>query len=89
MKRKLKIPPKFSSEAAERTFWASYDSTQYADWSAAKRVRLAKLKLSTKTISIRLPKYLLDSIRQIANSRDVPYQSLIKLWLQEHATERR
>jgi predicted DNA binding CopG/RHH family protein len=50
---------------------------------------LAKLKPSTETISLRLPKYLLDSIRQIANSRDVPYQSLIKIWLQEHAVERR
>lgn len=89
MKSKLKIPPKFTSEATERAFWASHDSTQYVDWSAAKRVQLAKLKPSTETISLRLPKYLLDSIRQIANSRDVPYQSLIKIWLQEHAVERR
>lgn len=89
MKSKLKTPPKFTSEAAERAFWASHDSTEYVDWSVAKRVRLAKLKPSTETISLRLPKYLLDSIRQIANSRDVPYQSLIKIWLQEHAVERR
>ena len=89
MKHKLKTLPKFRSEAAERTFWASHDSTEYVDWSAAKRMRLARLKPSTETISLRLPKYLLDSIRQIANSRDVPYQSLIKIWLQEHAVERR
>jgi predicted DNA binding CopG/RHH family protein len=89
MKSKLKIPPKFTSEAAERAFWNSHDSTEYVDWSAARRVRLAKLKPSTETISLRLPKHLLDSIRQIANSRDVPYQSLIKIWLQEHAAERR
>ncbi|MBS0399094.1 MAG: BrnA antitoxin family protein [Proteobacteria bacterium] len=89
MKSKLKTPPKFTSEAAERAFWTGHDSTEYVDWSAAKRVRLAKLKPSTETISLRLPKHLLDSIRQIANSRDVPYQSLIKIWLQEHAAERR
>jgi len=52
-------------------------------------VQLAKLKLSTETISLRLPKHLLDSIRQSANSRDVPYQSLIKIWLQEQAVDRR
>lgn len=89
MKRKLKTPPKFSSESAERAFWATHDSTEYVDWSAAKRVQLTKLKPSTETISLRLPKHLLDSIRQIANARDVPYQSLIKIWLQEHAVERR
>lgn len=89
MKRKLKIPPKFNSEAAERAFWAKHDSTEYVDWSAAKRVQLARLKPSTETISLRLPKHVLDSIRQIANSRDVPYQSLIKIWLQEHASDRR
>ncbi len=84
-----KSPPKFKSEAAERAFWATNDSTAYVDWSAAKRVRLAKLKPSTETISLRLPKHLLESIRQIANARDVPYQSLIKIWLQEHASGRR
>lgn len=89
MKHKLKTLPKFGSEAAERTFWASHDSTDFVDWSTAERVRLAKLKPSTETISLRLPKHLLDSIRQIANARDVPYQSLIKIWLQEHAVERR
>ena len=59
------------------------------EWSAVQRVQLAKLKPSTETISLRLPKHLLDSIRQIANSRDVPYQSLIKIWLQEQAVDRR
>ncbi len=89
MKRKLKGPPKFASEGAERAFWARHDSTDYVDWSAAKRLRLTRLRPSTETISLRLPKHLLDSIRQIANSRDVPYQSLIKIWLQEHTVERR
>ncbi|HXC41643.1 MAG TPA: BrnA antitoxin family protein [Burkholderiales bacterium] len=89
MKAKPKTPPKFKSEAAERAFWGRHDSTEYVDWSAGKRVTLAKLKPSTETISLRLPKHLLDTIRQMANSRDVPYQSLIKIWLQEHAGERR
>lgn len=89
MKQKLKTPPKFRSEAAERAFWAGHDSTDYVEWSAAQRVQLARLKPSTETISLRLPKHLLDSIRQIANSRDVPYQSLIKIWLQEQAADRR
>ncbi|MDE2250574.1 MAG: hypothetical protein KGL25_04115 [Gammaproteobacteria bacterium] len=54
MKRKLKTPPKFTSEAAERAFWASHDSTAYVDWSAARRMRLARLKPSTETVSLRL-----------------------------------
>ena len=83
MKRKLKKVPEFKTEEAERAFWAKHDSTEYLDWSAAQPVRLPKLKPSTETISLRLPKHLLDRIRLAANSRDVPYQSLIKLWLQE------
>jgi predicted DNA binding CopG/RHH family protein len=88
MKHKTKTPPKFSSEAAERAFWARHDSADYVDWSTAHRLRLPKLKPSTETISLRLPKYMLDSIRQIANARDVPYQSLIKIWLQERVADR-
>jgi predicted DNA binding CopG/RHH family protein len=83
MKRKPKKVPEFKSEDAERQFWATHDSSDYVDWSAAKPVRLPRLKPSTETISLRLPKHLLDRIRTAANSRDVPYQSLIKLWLQE------
>jgi predicted DNA binding CopG/RHH family protein len=84
MKPKLKKVPEFKTEEAERAFWAKHDSAEYLDWSAAQPVRLPKLKPSTETISLRLPKHLLDRIRLAANSRDVPYQSLIKLWLQEH-----
>ena len=83
MKRKPKKVPEFKSEEAERQFWATHDSADYVDWSAAKPVHLPRLKPSTETISLRLPKHLLDRIRTAANSRDVPYQSLIKLWLQE------
>src|SRR6267154_2017285 len=83
MKRKLKAAPKFANEAEERTFWESHDSTDYVDWTKAQKVVLPNLKPTTKTISLRLPQHLLDSIKAAANARDVPYQSLIKVWLQE------
>ncbi len=75
--------PVFASEAEERAFWESNDSADYVDWTKAKRVVLPNLKPTTKTISLRLPQHLLDAIKTAANSRDVPYQSLIKVWLQE------
>jgi predicted DNA binding CopG/RHH family protein len=80
--RKLKVP-RFRSEAEERAFWEKHDSSDYVDWSKAQRVVLPNLKPTTKTISLRLPQHLLDSIKAAANARDVPYQSLIKVWLQE------
>ena len=89
MTRKPKRIPDFESESAERRFWSTRDSGDYLDWSGATPVRLPKLKPSTETISLRLPKHLLDAIRGAANSRDVPYQSLIKVWLQEKLDEQR
>jgi predicted DNA binding CopG/RHH family protein len=83
MQKKRKPIPKFSSEAEERAFWESRDSTRFVDWSRAKSVRLPKLKPSTQAISLRLPLSLLERIRIEANKRDVPYQSLIKTWLSE------
>jgi predicted DNA binding CopG/RHH family protein len=83
MNKRLKPIPKFASEAAERAFWEKYDSTVYMDWKKAQVAVLPNLKPSTQTISLRLPQHLLDSIKSAANSRDVPYQSLIKVWLQE------
>lgn len=83
MSEQLKTMPKFASEAEERAFWEAHDSTEYLDWSKAKSVVLPNLKPTTKTISLRLPKHMLDSIKAAANARDVPYQSLIKVWLQE------
>ena len=83
MSKLLKTLPKFTNEHEERVFWEQEDSTEYLDWTTAKRVVLPNLKPSTKTISLRLPQHLLDSIKAAANSRDVPYQSLIKVWLQE------
>ena len=83
MSKAIKPVPKFSSEAQERAFWESNDSSAHVDWTKAKKVSLPNLKPTTKTISLRLPQHLLDSIKTAANARDVPYQSLIKVWLQE------
>ena len=78
-----KAIPEFANEAEERAFWEANDSTDYLDWTQAQKVVLPNLKPTTRTISLRLPQHLLDSIKAAANSRDVPYQSLIKVWLQE------
>ncbi len=83
MKKQLKAVPKFSSEDEERSFWEQNDSSAYLDWGKAKEVVMPNLKPTTKTISIRLPQHLLDSIKAAAHARDVPYQSLIKVWLHE------
>lgn len=79
----LKPVPRFKSEAQERAYWESHDSTEHLDWSRAQKAVLPNLRPSTKTISLRLPQHLLDGIKVAANARDVPYQSLIKVWLQE------
>jgi predicted DNA binding CopG/RHH family protein len=83
MNKRLKPVPKFASEAAERAFWEKHDTTDYLDWKRARPTAFPNLKPSTQTISLRLPQHLLDSIKTAANARDVPYQSLIKVWLQE------
>jgi predicted DNA binding CopG/RHH family protein len=83
MNKRTKAIPAFDSEAQERTYWEQHDSTEHLDWSQARKVTLPNLKPTTKTISLRLPQHLLDSIKVAANARDVPYQSLIKVWLQE------
>ena len=86
MSTRKKIP-EFASEAEERAFWEEHDSADYVDWSKAIKVRMPNLKPSTKTISLRLPEHLLERIRIAANKRDVPYQSLIKIWLAEKVEE--
>jgi predicted DNA binding CopG/RHH family protein len=83
MKKQLKTAPKFKTEEEERRFWELNDSSEYVDWKTAQQVVLPNLKPTTKTISLRLPQHLLDSLKAAAHSRDVPYQSLIKVWLQE------
>ncbi len=79
----LKSIPEFRNEDEEREFWAEQDSADYLDWSKAQRVVFPNLKPSTKTISLRLPESMLNELRLLANKRDVPYQSLIKILLQE------
>ena len=83
MKRKRR----FRSEDEEREYWAAHDSTKEIDWSKAKRVTLPKLRPSVKTISLRLPDSMLEELRLLANKHDVPYQSLIKVFLAERIEE--
>ncbi len=80
MKKPLR---KFRSEDAEREFWAAHDSTDYIDWRQGRRITLPNLKPSSQTISIRLPKPMLDRLKLLANKRDVPYQSLLKMFVAE------
>ena len=87
MARTLKPVPAFANEAEERRFWETHDSTAYLDWSKAQRVRMPNLKPTRTAISLRLPMPLLERIKVAANKRDVPYQSLIKMWLAEKVGE--
>ena len=83
MQRRAEPIPAFASEAEERRFWESHDSSDHVDWSRAERVRLPNLRPSTASISLRMPVSLLERIKMAAHKRDVPYQSLIKIWLAE------
>ena len=80
MKKKI---PKFKNEAEERLFWQKHDSSEYVDWSDAENVALPQLKPSTKSISIRLPESMIEELKVLANKRDVPYQSLLKMFISE------
>ncbi len=80
MKNKI---PKFNSENNERKFWDSHDSTDYINWSKAKKTTLPNLKPSVKNISIRLPEIMIEELKLLANKRDVPYQSLMKIFIAE------
>ncbi len=86
---KLKRIPKFKTEIEEQKFWEQHDSSDYVDWTKAQSVSMPNLKLSTKTISIRLPETLLNNIKIEANKRDMPYQSLIKSWLADDVKQNR
>jgi len=79
----MKKIPKFSSEAEERRFWQNHDSTEFIDWSKAETTVLPELMPSTKSISLRLPESMLEQIKVLAHKRDVPYQSLVKIYLAE------
>jgi predicted DNA binding CopG/RHH family protein len=88
-KAKLKPIPKFATEAAEQAFWATADTTEYFDWTQARRAVFPNLKPSTTPISMRLPETLLTDLKRLANERDVPYQSLMKVYLAERVAEER
>lgn len=79
--------PKFKSEDEEREFWATHDSSEYVDWKKARRVVLPELKPSLKTISLRLPESMLEELKLLAHKKDVPYQSLLKIFLSEKINE--
>ncbi len=86
---KSKTVPNFQSEAEERAFWETHDTTEYVDWSRARLAVFPDLKPSTETISLRLPAGLLAELKVLANKRDVPYQSLIKIFLAERVARER
>lgn len=87
MKKHLKNLPRFKSEDEERDFWATHSVVDYFDMSHAVKLSFPNLKLSTETISIRFPKWLLDDIKIEANKKDVPYQSLIKVYLADRLSD--
>jgi len=82
MKKRKEIPA-FKSEEEEREFWASHDSVDYIDWQSSERTIFPNLKPSSKTISLRVPEYILEELKMLAKKRDVPYQSLIKMYLKD------
>ena len=88
MDSNLRPIPQFSSEDEEREFWTTHDSTEYIDWSKAERnPPFVHLKPSTRTVSIRLPESLIAALKILANKKDIPYQSLMKIYLSEKVKE--
>ena len=87
--KQARRPPSFRTEDEERAFWSKHDSTDYVDWKAGRRLALPRLKPSTATISLRLPEAMLDELKLLANKRDVPYQSLLKVFLAERLERER
>lgn len=87
--KSLKPIPVFKNEDEERAFWAKADTTDYFDWSKARRVSFPNLKPSTATISLRLPQGMLDELKVLANQKDVPYQSLLKVFLSDRIAAER
>jgi predicted DNA binding CopG/RHH family protein len=86
-RKSLQPIPRFASEDEEREFWANHDSADYLDWGRAKPATFSRLKPSTQTISLRLPEALLENLKMLANKRDVPYQSLLKVFLAERVEQ--
>ena len=87
MPKELKEIPTFKNEEEEREFWANQDSMEYVDWDKAEPIVFSQLKPTTRSISLRLPMPMLNELRLLANKRDVPYQSLIKIFLKERIDE--
>ncbi|MGH9469535.1 MAG: BrnA antitoxin family protein [Terriglobia bacterium] len=85
--KRTKTIPSFASEAKEREFWADHDSMDYLDWSKGERILFPHLKPSVRTISLRLPVSMIAGLKALANQRDVPYQSLLKVFLAERLEE--
>lgn len=86
-RKSMKPIPKFESEDEEREFWATHDSADHVDWTRARPVSFTRLRPSTRTISLRLPETLIENLKMLANKRDVPYQSLLKIFLSERIDE--
>ena len=87
MSERLKPIPKFKNEDEERNFWAKADTSKYFNWSKAERVIFPNLKPTIESISLRMPGYLLERIKELATSRDVPYQSLMKMFLSDRVKQ--
>ncbi|MBM4167415.1 MAG: hypothetical protein FJ218_10940 [Ignavibacteria bacterium] len=85
--KKLKKIPKFKNENEEREFWAKHDSTDYLDWSKAKKAQFPNLKPTVRSVSVRLPEALLNDLKVLANKKDVSYHSLMKMYLSEKVQE--
>jgi predicted DNA binding CopG/RHH family protein len=87
MPQRSKEIPTFKNEDKEREFWSKADSAEYIDWDSAKLATLPNLKPTTRSISLRIPESMLEQLRLIANKRDVPYQSLIKVFLKDRIND--
>lgn len=85
--KKYKNIPSFKTEEEEHEFWAGNDSSEYIDWKKSEKTVLPNLKPSSKTISLRLPEFILDELKMLAKKRDVPYQSLIKMYLKDRVNK--
>jgi predicted DNA binding CopG/RHH family protein len=86
---KKKPVPEFRSEEEARQFWGAHDSTEFMDWRTAKRRKFPNLKPTLRTISLRLPVSMIEDLKTLANKRDVPYQSLLKVFLAERLRKER
>jgi len=86
-KKRMQKIPEFENEDQERSFWSEHDSADYLDWSKAQSINLPNLRPTTRTISIRLPEAMIERLKILANKRDVPYQSLLKMFVADKIEE--